>query len=70
MGENKGFRTTSRTVVGPWLIVVDAMDYDTACTLGKLMGAHGVTGTFLTGTIAQNLGDYSKLKRKLKNEGK
>ena len=37
--------------VGPWLIVVDAMDYDRAVELGRTMGSLGVTGRFMRGPM-------------------
>lgn len=48
---------------GPWLIVIDKMDYDQAGELGKTMGKRGLTGRFMRGTVADNMADLAKRKK-------
>ena len=48
---------------GPWLIVIDKMDYDQAGELGKTMGERGLTGRFMRGTVADNMADLAKRKK-------
>lgn len=52
----------------PWVIVIEAMDYEKACEIGRLLGANGVTGRFLSGTVASNLNDYARLKSSQKRK--
>lgn len=47
---------------GPWVIVVDAMSYEKANELGRTMGSMGVTGRFMRGTVADQIGELARLK--------
>lgn len=48
------------TESGPWVIVVDEMTYQQARDLGKVLGAHKVTGHFLRGKVADYMSDYTQ----------
>ncbi len=55
--------------VGPWLIVVDAMDYDRADELGRTMGSLGVTGRFMRGEVADCMADAARWRKARKEQG-
>ncbi|MBU5404704.1 hypothetical protein KQI08_02060 [Paraeggerthella hongkongensis] len=54
--------------VGPWLIVVDAMDYDRADELGRTMGSLGVTGKFMRGEVADCMADAARWRKHRKEQ--
>ena len=47
----------------PWVIVVDAMNYEQAAEVGRVLGGKGVTGRFMRGSFADALKRYSDWKR-------
>lgn len=52
-----------------WVIVVDSMSHNQAMELGKAMGKMGLTGQFLSGSLARNLQRFSKWLREQNRKG-
>lgn len=53
-------------VLGPWVIVVDAMSTEQAREAGRVLGGLGVSGMFLTGTVASNVYELSRIKKRMR----
>ena len=54
-----------REVIGPWVIVVDAMDCRTAERIAGYMLKEGASGMFLTGTIASKMQELKRYRKEL-----